>query len=192
MAGAELAQRAPERSAQRAQLSFDRPAQWLLTLLAALLVLFPLAPILYQSLVDRPLYEAGRHLTLANFTRILSNAEFWGAVGTTAVFVLLATGVSVVFGTVLAVTLTRTDVPGRGILNSLVLVPFYVSPLVLAFAWAIIYGPSGFLTIELRTLGLPTWTLYSVGGLAVVAGVYYVPYTYLYSAGSLALTDPQL
>jgi iron(III) transport system permease protein len=67
-----------------------------------------------------------------------------------------------------------------------------VSPLVLAFAWAIIYGPSGFLTIFVRTAGLPVWTLYSVAGLAVVAGVYYAPYTYLYSAGSLALTDPQL
>jgi iron(III) transport system permease protein len=172
--------------------SWDRPAQWALTLLAALLVLFPLLPILYQSLLDRPLYEAGRQLTLANFSRILSNAEFWGAVGTTAVFVVLATAFAVVVGTVLAVVLTRTDVPARGLFNALVLVPFYVSPLVLAFAWAIIYGPSGFLTIELRTLNLPTWTLYSVGGLAVVAGVYYVPYTYLYSVGSLALTDPQL
>ena len=66
-------------------------------------------------------------------------------------------------------------------------------PLVLAFAWAIIYGPSGFVTLFVRTtFGLPTWELYSVAGIALVAAVYYVPYTYLYSTGSLALTDPQL
>jgi iron(III) transport system permease protein len=172
--------------------SLDRPVQWLIGLVLALLVVFPLVPILYQSLLDRPLYDAGRQITLANFGRVLGSAELWTTLATTAVFAVLSTLFAVVFGTILAVVLTRTDVPGRGAFNALVLVPFYISPLVLAFAWAIVYGPSGFLTIYARTLGLPTWTLYSVGGLAAVAGVYFAPYTYLYSVGSLALTDPQL
>jgi iron(III) transport system permease protein len=90
------------------------------------------------------------------------------------------------------VLLARTDVPTRSVLHNVVIVPFYISPLVLAFAWAILYGPSGFATIGVRQLGLPTWELYSVGGMAVVAAVYYVPYAYLYAIGSLALTDPQL
>jgi iron(III) transport system permease protein len=172
--------------------SWDRPAQWLITIVTALLVLFPLLPILLQSLLDRPLYDSGRSVTFTNYGRVFSNAEFWGAVATTVVFAFGATVIAVLIGTVLAVLLTRTDLPLRPLFNGLVLVPFYVSPLVLAFAWAIIYGPSGFLTIFARTAGLPTWTLYSVVGLAVVTGVYYAPYTYLYSAGSLALTDPQL
>src|SRR5439155_3586293 len=59
--------------------------------------------------------------------------------------------------------------------------------------WAIVYGPAGFITLFVRAqLGLPTWELYTVGGIALVAAVYYIPYTYLYSTGSLALTDPQL
>jgi iron(III) transport system permease protein len=172
--------------------SWDRPAQWAITLVAAALVLFPLLPILFQSLLDRPLYDAGRVLTFSNYTRTFSNPEFWGAVATTLLFAFGSTVISVVIGTLLAVLLTRTDLPAKPLFNGLVLVPFYVSPLVLAFAWAIIYGPSGFLTIFVRTAGLPTWTLYSVVGLAVVTGVYYAPYTYLYSVGSLALTDPQL
>jgi iron(III) transport system permease protein len=172
--------------------SWDRPVQWLITLVTAALVLVPLGPILYQSVLDRPLYESGRSVTFDNYTRILSNQEFWAAVATTGAFVLASTLIAVLVGTALAVLLTRTDLPAQRLFNALVLVPFYVSPLVLAFAWAIIYGPSGFLTIYTRTAGLPVWTLYSVGGLAVVAGVYYAPYTYLYAAGSLALTDPQL
>jgi iron(III) transport system permease protein len=172
--------------------SWDRPAQWLIAVVTAVLVLFPLVPILYQSVLDRPLYDAGRALTLTNFSRVLGNPEFWGAVSTTAIFVLGSTVIAVLIGTALAVVLARTDLPAKGLFNALVLIPFYVSPLVLAFAWAIIYGPSGFLTIYARTAGLPVWSLYSVGGLAIVAGVYYAPYTYLYSAGSLALTDPQL
>jgi iron(III) transport system permease protein len=171
----------------------DRPVQWLVTAVATLLVVVPLAPIVYQSLLDRPLYERDRALTLGNFARILGSAELWTTLGTTLVFTVIATLLAVGIGTVLAVVLTRTDVPGRDLLGNLVLVPFYVSPLVLAFAWAIVYGPSGFVTLAVRTgLGLPTWQLYSIGGMALVAAVYYVPYTYLYSTGSLALTDPQL
>lgn len=173
--------------------SLDRPVQWLVGIVATILIVFPLAPILFQSVLDRPLYEVDRAFTLGNYSRILSSGEFWGTLGTTALFGIATTILSVVLGTALAVILTRTDVPGRDVLHNLVLIPFYVSPLVLAFAWATVYGPAGFLTIFAKTrLGLPGWELYSVLGIALVAAVYYVPYTYLYSTGSLALTDPQL
>jgi iron(III) transport system permease protein len=167
--------------------------QWLLALLAAALVIFPLLPIVLQSVLDRPLYEANRQLTPGNYARILSSAEFWATLGTTLAFGIVTTILAVTIGTLLAVILTRTDVPASGLLHNVVLVPFYVSPLVLAFAWAIVYGPSGFATLFLRAnLRLPTWELYTIGGIALVAAVYFVPYTYLYSIGSLALTDPQL
>jgi iron(III) transport system permease protein len=173
--------------------SLDRPVQWLLAIITALLVFMPLAPVLYQSVMDKPLYEADRQFSFSNFARVLGAGEFWTTLATTLVFAVATTLLSVVVGTFLAVVLTRTNLPARGVLNAVVLVPFYVSPLVLAFAWTIVYGPSGFVTIGVRSvLGLPTWTLYSVAGMALVSAVYYVPYIYLYSTGSLGLTDPQL
>jgi iron(III) transport system permease protein len=172
--------------------SWDRPAQWALAVVLTLLVAFPLAPIVYQSFLSDRLYERDKQLTLHNYALALSSPELWATVLTTVVFVAAATVISLVLGVAIAVLLARTDVPTRSVLHDLVIVPFYVSPLVLAFAWAILYGPSGFATIGVRQLGLPTWELYSVGGMAVVAAVYYVPYAYLYAIGSLALTDPQL
>jgi iron(III) transport system permease protein len=174
-------------------ISWDGVAQWVVAVVAAILVIFPLAPLLYQSVLDKPLYEPDKALTLGNYSRILTSGEFWGTLGTTLLFGAISTVLSVMIGAALAVLLTRTDLPHRDLLQNLVLVPFYVSPLVLAFAWSTIYGPAGFLTISVRTaLGVTPWELYSVLGIAVVAAVYYVPYTYLYSSGSLALTDPQL
>jgi iron(III) transport system permease protein len=171
----------------------DRPAQWLLAIVLAALVVIPLAPIAYQSVLSDRLYEREKELTLGNYALALGSDELRATILTTVVFVLLTTAASIALGTAFAVLLTRTDVPGRWLLHDIVLVPFYVSPLVLAFAWAILYGPSGFATVWVRTvLGLPTWELYTVIGMAVVAAVYYVPYSYLYAAGSLALTDPQL
>src|SRR4051812_19258177 len=54
-------------------ISWDRPVQWGLTIVAVILVVFPLAPLVYQSFLDRPLYEAGKALTLGNYSRILSS-----------------------------------------------------------------------------------------------------------------------
>ena len=172
--------------------SFDRPAQWLLAVLLTALVAVPLAPILYQSVLSDRLYEPAKAFTLGNYALVLRNGEFWTTVTTTVIFVIATTALSVLLGITFAILLTRTDVPARGLLHDLVILPFYVSPLVLAFAWAILYGPSGFATIGARTLGLPTWQLYTVVGISVVSAVYYVPYSYLYATGSLALTDPQL
>src|SRR2546430_3115616 len=94
--------------------SVDRPVQWLIALVAVALVVFPLAPILYQSVLDKPLYESGRSLTLDNFSRILGSHEFRHTLLTTLGFAALTTALAVPAATVLAVLLTRTDVPGRG------------------------------------------------------------------------------
>ena len=171
----------------------DRPAQWLLAVVLTALVAIPLAPIVYQSFLSDRLYEPAKAFTLANYALVLRSDEFWATVGTTVAFIVATTLISVVLGIAFAVLLTRTDVPTRGLLQSLVILPFYVSPLVLAFAWAILYGPSGFATIFVGgLLGLPTWQLYTLVGMSMVAAVYYVPYSYLYATGSLALADPQL
>jgi iron(III) transport system permease protein len=111
---------------------------------------------------------------------------------TTIIFAVATTIGAVIAGVLLAVFLTRTDLPGRNLLVNFITIPYYVSPLVLAFAWAVIYGPQGFGTILARNLGLPTWNLYTVGGITLVAIMYYTPYTFLYTSSSLALSDPQL
>lgn len=173
-------------------LSLDRPVQWAVAVTISLLVLFPLLPILLQSVSDQPLYEAQRAFTLGNFRRVFTSAAFWRVVGTTALFAGCTTVLAVGLGGALALLLTRTDVPLRGLFSNLVVIPFYISPLVLAFAWGIIFGKAGYLTIAARAAGLPTWDLGTLGGIVAVATVYYAPYTYLYCSASLALSDPQL
>lgn len=173
--------------------SLDRPVQALIALLTLVFVLFPLIPVLYQAINGRPLYDRIVALTGSNFTRVLGSSEFWQVVKTTLIFALLSTLLAVALGTVLALFLTRTDIPWRGFIANMVVIPFYVSPLVLAFAWQIVFGPQGYLTILVRRLpGEPTWNLYSLGGLIVVSTMYHAPYTYLYCAGSLELADPQV
>ena len=188
MAGQSIAVRAAGRG-----WSIDRPAQWLVAIVLTTLVVLPLAPIVYQSVLSDRLYERDKHLTFTNYGLVFDSAQLRTTMLTTLEFVAVTTLLATVLGVAFAVLLTRTDVPGRRVLHDLVLIPFYVSPLVLAFAWAILYGPAGFATIGVRSvLGSSGWELYTVLGMALVAAVYYVPYSYLYATGSLALTDPQL
>lgn len=169
----------------------DAPVQWGIGMLAVGLVLFPLAPILLQSLLAQPLYEPARILTLDNYARILTSSEVHRVILNSLVLAAGTTAFAVTLGTVLAVLVMRTDLPLRGLLGSLILTPLFISPLVLAFAWVTMFGPQGYLTIAARmvTSGDP-WNLYSLPGMIAVSVVYYCPYAYLNAAASLSLSDP--
>src|SRR5262249_41700134 len=138
------------------------------------------------------LYDAARQFTFSNITRTFANTELFGVVITTAIYATLSTALAVALGTALALLITRTDMPGKGIVASLVLIPFFISPLVLAFSWDTIFGRQGFFTVLIRNLGLPTWDLLTLGGLIVVTAMFYAPNAYLQCVASLALSDPQL
>src|SRR5258705_758455 len=61
---------------------------------------------------------------------------------------------AVVFGFVMGWILSRTNVPGRGALEQLMALPYYVTPLMGARAWSLIGSPSGgFLNQVWRAVG---------------------------------------
>jgi len=166
--------------------------QWGVALLTLALVLFPTWPIIYQSFLRQPLYEAGQALTLSNYPRVLTNPTIWRVIGNTVILMVGSTLLGTLLGILFAVLLTRTNVPGRAWFAKVITIPYYVSALILAFAWRVMYGPQGFITVAVGQLGLPTWNLYSMGGLIVVSALYFMPLTYLYCSSSLLLADPQL
>lgn len=184
----------PKTSPRRLRIGgVDAGIQWGTATMLLALIVVPLVPVAYQSFLAKPLYERPRQLTLQNYSKTLGSGEFWRVASSTAIFALLTTMVAVVLGAALAVVLTRTDVPGHRVLSGLVVVPFYLSPLVLAFAWVIVYGPAGFVTMWVKTkLHLDGWNLYSWAGMGLICAVYFVPFTFLATRGSLALADPQL
>lgn len=176
----------------RLRFSWDRVVQWSIVVSTTLLVLFPAWPLFVQAFMDKPLYDAARQFTFSNITRTFASGELWGVVVTTVIYGVLSTVLAVGLGTILALLITRTDMPGKGFVSSLVLIPFFVSPLVLAYSWDTIFGRQGFFTVLVRTLGLPTWDLLTLGGMIVVTAMFYAPNAYLQCTASLALSDPQL
>lgn len=154
--------------------------------LLAVAVLGPVGLIVYQSFLDGPFFNPGSSLSLSAYQYVLTDPAFHEALWTTIVFSIGLVVIAVPLGGMLAFLLTRTDVKARRLLEILVLVPMFVSSIVLAFGYTVSVGPAGFITNAVRGLfGVVPWNLYTLPGLIFVAGLCHVPYVYLYVSASM-------
>lgn len=172
----------------------SQAVQWLIWLVTAVLMLAPALPILLQVFVDRPLYDSGWQYGFGNITALLSSPAFGRALLTTLVFAALTVVIAQAIGIFAAIVLGRTDLPGRSLIGGVMMWPLYLSHLIFAVGWLIAYGPSGLVTqFATQIVGGAPWTLYSVLGMAVVAGVSQAPLAYLYCLyGAVKSVDPAL
>lgn len=154
--------------------------------LTAVLVLAPVLLILYQSFLSGPFFEPRTHLTFSAYEFIWEDEDFWEALRVSAILAVMMAGIAVPLGVALAFLLTRTDVPGRRWLEPLVLVPVFMSAVVLSFGYVVTLGPVGFISLFVeKWFGAVPWSIYSIGAIGVIAGLTHVPHVYLYTAAAL-------
>jgi iron(III) transport system permease protein len=168
--------------------------QYLLWGLTLVVVVGPVVPIVVASLWSTPLYEGGGHLTLGNFSRLLSDGAWWSAVGNSLVFAACTTAGALIAGTVMAILVTRTDLPGRRVLGGLFMVPVVLPGLVLILGWIAMWAESGYVTtwIELHTPFSVPGDLFSLAGMIVVGITVGAPVVFLLARGALAALDSSL
>ncbi|MGE5739093.1 MAG: ABC transporter permease [Betaproteobacteria bacterium] len=154
--------------------------------LTAAAVLAPLSLIVYQSFLSAPFFDAIKHVGVDAYAFIFADADFWTALANS---LLIATGMTLIavpLGAVLAFVMERTDFPGKRWIEPLILVPSFVSPMVLSFGYVVAAGPVGFYSIWATELfGAAPWGLYSLAGMAVIAGLTHVPNVYIYASSAL-------
>jgi iron(III) transport system permease protein len=154
--------------------------------LTALAVLAPLSLVAYQSVLTAPFFQPAAHLSLQAYQFVFADGDFWAAFVTTVLLAAGMTAIAVPLGAGLAFLMARTDVPGRHWLEPVILVPIFISAVVLAFGYVVALGPVGILTTAVRELiGVAPWNLYSLPSLIVIAGLTHVPHVYLYTAAAL-------
>jgi iron(III) transport system permease protein len=120
--------------------------------LAAILVLYPIAYLIQASLsVGDPQARPPEAYGLDNFSGLGRYSHIFG---NTLLVAGVATVLAVVFGFAMGWILSRTNVPGRAAFEQLMAMPYYVTPLMGALAWALIASPSsGFLNQIWRMVG---------------------------------------
>ncbi|MGO4407092.1 ABC transporter permease [Bosea sp. RAF48] len=167
--------------------------QYVIAVMALVLVAGPILPLLYQSVLDRPLYDDQAQLSIKNYFDLFGSEGFGTIIYNTLVFAFISTVVSQFLGVVSAVLIGRTNVPGRRLFGSMLLWPLFISHLILSFGWFLMYGPAGYITLWVQGIvGEQPWNLYSLGGMALVAGISQSPLAALYCLGSTKLADPAL
>ncbi|HUK10044.1 MAG TPA: iron ABC transporter permease [Stellaceae bacterium] len=174
------------------------PLRLLVAALAALLgvlIVLPVAVLVLGSFLSEPpraLHVDWSGLTLDNYVEVLTKGGFGGLLGTSLGAAFSGTAGALAIGASLAWLATRTDVPGRRLIEAVAIMPMFVPPLVGAFAWDILASPrSGIINLAARALHLPGLVnVYSFAGIGFVFAIYYAPYVYLFVAAALRNMDP--
>ncbi len=158
-----------------------------------LVVFGPLGLIIYQSFLSEAFFSPTAALSLGAYRYVLTDSGFHSAFGTSLLVSLGMTLISVPLGSLLAFLLVRTDLPGKKFLEPWLLVPIFLSPVVLAFGYVVAVGPVGFFSLWTKALvGRVPWNLYSLYGMILIAGLTHVPHSFLYVSAALRSLDPSV
>ncbi len=167
--------------------------QWAVFVFTLLLVAAPIVVIALQSVQSAPLYEPTRTFTFDSYFKLVSNLEFREALLNSLGLASMATVVATTVGVCSAIAIARFDIPGRAWLEGAMLGPIYISQLVLALGWYVLYGPAGYVSLVFQQwLGEVPWNLTSIPGMGVLGGLAMAPAVMLFCTSSLSLMDASL
>src|SRR5207237_2340892 len=154
--------------------------------ITALVILTPLLLIFWQSFLNAPFFNPAKHLSFDAYRFICDEPDFWQSLLNSVVIAAGMVLIALPLGAALAFLLTRTDLPAQRTIEVLVLIPVFISPMVLAFGYVVAMGPVGFYSMWAKGIvGTVPWNVYSLASIAVIAGLTHVPHVYLYSSAAL-------
>ena len=154
--------------------------------LASIAIFLPLFLIFYQSFLSAPFFMPVKELGLDAYRFIFDDPDFTMAFKNAFLLAVGLAAIAVPLGGMLAFLMIRTDLPAKGFIAPLLLVPIFVSPMVMGFGYVVSMGPVGFYSLWAKDiLGLVPWNIYSFTSIVVIAGLTHVPHVYLYASSAL-------
>lgn len=105
-----------------------------------LLILYPLIYNIYLSFFDVQLNGSKTFVGTANYLKLLSNPDYYSAIGTTGLYLLGTVVGTTVLGLAMALLL-KEPFAGRGLVNAAIMLP-YVAPVIsVVFGWQFLFDP---------------------------------------------------
>jgi iron(III) transport system permease protein len=155
-------------------------------ILTAIAVFLPIGLLCWQSFLDAPFFQSEKLYGLDAYRFIFDDPDFKRAFLNSFYISLGMAFISVPLGGLLAFLMVRTNLPGRSWIEPLLLIPVFVSPMILCFGYTVAVGPVGFVSIWVQNiLGSVPWNIYSMTSIVVIAGLSHVPHVYIYSSSAL-------
>jgi iron(III) transport system permease protein len=186
----ELAPAAPART-------WRRPIDPALLLFAVLvLVLFGLVVNPIVRLIWESLRATDGSLTYAHYVDAFGKARNLKALWNTLALGLASTALATTFGVPLAWAVSRTNMPGRQLIQGGVFATFVMPPFLGAVAWILLAGPNaGWLNRQWAALtsadGGP-FNIFSFWGIALLIALYAFPLVYVFSKSAFDLISTEM
>jgi iron(III) transport system permease protein len=153
---------------------------WLLTALIAWLAVYPLVQLFISSFKSGP--EADAVFTVNNYVRAFTNPMTYELLWTTVSLAALRVAIAMVIGIFLAWVVTRTDTPGRRLIEVLIWIKFFTPPLPMIVAWILIAGKTGLLNTGLQDLGVirePLFNITSYWGIVFISTLQFAAFIFI-------------
>ena len=159
----------------------------------AVALIYPVGYMIWASFLNwNPSQRIGEaeFVRLANYAKLLSDAQFRESFGVTLSFAAVVVSVEMVLGVGLALVLDR-ELRGMTVLRTLFILPMMIAPIVVGLMWRYMYHPTvGTFNRTLTALGLdpvpwlsdPGWAFVSV----VIADIWqWTPFIFILSLAAL-------
>ncbi len=186
-AGHRLAAGSAGRGSWRAHLSFENAVMGAAVLSVVILIVLPLLSLLIGSVLS----ETG--LSLQNFQEALSSRLYTQPLINSLILGAWVGLFSILIGVPLAWAVSRTNVPGKGLIIATATLSYLSPPFLTAIAFVNLLSPNaGLINIFLRDVaGLPwlTFNIFTMAGLVLVTVLHTFPFVYLLTSTALRSVD---
>lgn len=195
---------APRRETGLARFGMWFTSERILWFVLAIVVLaISIVPLVFA--IDAAFYEESKvgltaNRSLTAIVNVYFTAEYLGYFFNAIWLSALVTAFSLVFGVLMALIMSRTDLPRKGLFELLVIMPMFVSPFTGLIAWISLGSEkTGFVNVAWvqfwKLLGVqayPLFNIWSFGGVVWVMFLFFCPFVYLFTVGSMRSMDSSL
>jgi len=150
-------------------------------LVVALVLVWPILQVLLLGFFDPESHQ----VSFGGYVKLLTHPYYLGALWNT---VLVGVGGMVgacLLGVPLAYCMARYVVKGRGVITTLAVMALVSPPFIGAYSWIVVLGNSGWLTLQMKSLGVTLPTIYGMSGIILVFSLKFFPFVYLMTESAL-------
>lgn len=131
---------------------------------------------------------------------VYTTAEYLGPLAQCLLLAGLVTVLSLALGLTMALLVTRTDIPAKGTIELFIILPLFLSPFTGLIAWINLASKkTGFVNVlvsdVLQRFGVhvgPLFNVWSYSGVVWIMVLFFCPFAYLFTTGSLRGMDSTL
>lgn len=152
-----------------------------------LFLIYPMFNVLRRSVAD----EQG-HLTLQYFVKFFSQPYYLSTLGNSFKVSLATTVISLVLGVPLAYLYNMYEIKGRKFLQIVIVLCTMSAPFIGAYAWILLLGNNGVITVAMKGLGIKIGSIYGFGGILLSMSTRLFPLAFMYVSGAMQNVDNSL